>query len=443
MKYLMMLSILVLCVGAVGQTCPTPADDGFWGGGYMPPLTCCQTPITNLPVLDTYETQGIWYCDNNCAVQTPYTVTVSLTGLAQLALPFTPSCTHYSITLSVTPVSAGAPTFSGVGFMSYMNTWLETSTIGDIQGIGQIWRFHVSMDVAFIYEGEPPTPCPVPPDGDKGAGEQVWLVGTIDFYCGDIDLMGTQGLRVRYDLHHMCDAVAHAAGTARPGVFHPAISYHLVGPTPVALGAPVFPGLNFFTAWEQREANVGIGGIVCFIESAATPLTLAASFMGPIPCQCGTTNPSRFGSNLLSTPYQCFQAELPSTNPTIPSTTTPPTASYFACTHPIVTGFFPEGRNVIHRYGPMSGPMANMIGPSCPTATVTDPEFTSGVSTVYTSTRFQSYYFKNAGPPPGPVSNTLQTDVANHVDYFTFPVAFPPRIWGAPTWASWFLSAQF
>jgi hypothetical protein len=189
----------------------------------------CWAPVNaNLPNFPTITLPSTSICWVNC------TPTQACTNII-LPAPVLVRCGVYTIAMRVTDCSANGLLGASLN-LDYTRTWLETDPAGIAH---QVWRFVVKADVTPAV---PPTvSCTVPPC--LGPHPTAFYYGYLDYALN----CSTGSYEAALVLFHNCDAFIHnPLFSSRPGVFHPGMSFALVGPQtavnpflPVAAAPPV------------------------------------------------------------------------------------------------------------------------------------------------------------------------------------------------------------
>lgn len=240
-------------------------DDGFDVG-------CCKDAKPTLPDFPELELEGVYGCLRNCQLENAFKVKVKL-GRPEFEL-----CDTAVIAMTVTPVSAGAPTISGKLLAKYSRTWITTHS-GEIQ----VWRFLLNGDWSY-GPAIGVAGCPVPPHK-----EPSHVVGSIDYACDPLSPF--PGAQVVLDLSHLPGCLSHGPLSARPlaGVAaHAERSYHLVSPPNFA-----------FVAGSDLQGP--------FFEEAVRSSPTGTNF--PATYQCLGEAPMREG-NLVSVTKNCLCTNL-------------------------------------------------------------------------------------------------------------------------------------
>ena len=232
-KRLIALSVLVLLpflapAASAQGVCTGP--DGFSG-------PCCDIAQPNLPPFPQVSTGGLGICWTNCNVS----------ATEDLRLEWTPPveirCAEYVTTLTVSDGATGLPILAGDLILDYTRTWDEIDPAGDAH---QVWRFVAKADLVSVLPPGVVPPCPLPPClPPLGNQPTAFFYGYVDYACKP-PLGAFDPVLV---LYHACDRFIHRPGFSdRPGSYHPASSYAIVGPhstfqpfTPANMLAPGGP----------------------------------------------------------------------------------------------------------------------------------------------------------------------------------------------------------
>jgi hypothetical protein len=263
--------------------CPLP--DNLDGG------PCCALTTEVLPPLPTFFQNSLDICWRDCNVDQVRGVNAKFTPL-----PTVHNCGERMVRAQFFDPASGLLTWSGVLRLTYSRTWMEG---GLPPATGrQVWRFLANGDLRPTSAAGA-VPCPIP--SCTAAFKTVRFTGYID-YAQRCNVFPAQ-FEEAWMLTHVCDAVDHAPGFPRAGVFHPDRSYSFVGPAAGFVPGPVgptegSPGSPFEALRRRRFPAAGtVGPVLCEFEERTQHQLLPLNQF----CFCGpSTMPQFFLGNLTA-----------------------------------------------------------------------------------------------------------------------------------------------
>lgn len=274
-----LLSALALAPLAAAQ-CPTP-DNLDLGGP-------CGGTFTNVPQRG-FNHPSLGICFNNCSVASTgnYTArwgpmlpvnTLTTAGLV-------PSCAWYQSRLMI--FQGASLQWAGTMQLTYSRTWLEVETSGAVE---QVYRFLANGDLFALTTNA--TPCGTPTCTGSANGAVR--------YTGYVDVLkrcnGTSAQA--WMLMHACDAIDHAPGFPRAGVFHPGRAYAFVGPS---LGFVAGAG-STLEAGVLSQEGMRTWDAFALPARCRTEEPLIGGVISPIGavCMCSTAGPTNYYEAQLS-----------------------------------------------------------------------------------------------------------------------------------------------
>lgn len=272
-------TVLALAVPGVSQ-CLTPdgLDPNFAGG--------CTGAWMNQSQ-KAFQQTALGICWRDCGVDATQTFSAVWGKLNPvmtiIPLPPIPSCGWYQTRLQLYAGSSLA--WTGAFHVTYSRTWAETPMPGQFI---QVWRYLVNGDLQPVIPMALPTgnPACAVPNGNK-----VRFTGYID-YAHDCS-----GVTQRaWMITHACDAIDHAVGGPRAGVFHPSRYYSFAGPS---AGFVVGAGSTLEAGGASSECVRKWDALAmparCNLEE---PLLFAAITPQTMTCMCGV-GPSNWYEGML------------------------------------------------------------------------------------------------------------------------------------------------
>jgi len=284
MKLLTNLAALALTLagftGRASAQCFTP--DGL---DPVLPVNCFPAVLNATDYAFGQKTLGI--CWRQCGID----ATANYRGLwSQLtpssSLPGTVDCGWYNARLQL--FQGVNLRWSGSFNVMYSRTWYE----GNSATPTQVWRYLVNGDMipASLAAG----PCAVPPCS-TGSNARVRFSGYIDYA---VDCL--TGVRSNaWMITHGCDAVDHAPGYPRAGVFHPDRYYTFVGPS-VGFVPGIVPTIEAGVAtqesvrrWDRMPGTTG--GATCQHDE---PLAFTNFLPFGTTCLCSAGGPMWYEADI-------------------------------------------------------------------------------------------------------------------------------------------------
>ncbi len=218
--------LLLFLMAAALPAAAQPVCFGPDGLDGMPGVCCLPAPVS-LPQFPAVPLQRIKYvCFDNCGIRINANICVDLSAPTPAVSGGGVVCGIYTIRYRVKLCNpAGTLLWTGVMRAQYSRTWFASSVAGAIPD-RQVWRFLLNGDFVPQPALPPNNTCVRAPCAAAFANRiHVW--GYID-YSQDKN-NGT--FETAWALNHGCDATEHLPGTsARPGAFHPNLSYTWIGP---------------------------------------------------------------------------------------------------------------------------------------------------------------------------------------------------------------------
>lgn len=243
---------------------------------------CCTQAQPILPKFPNFTQPSLEICWQNCNVAGLINYRAVWKNVT-IAPPTGIPCGERLMTLDLID-TAGVLTWTGTQRLQYSRTWIET----DPGGLPiQVWRFLVNGDMS------PATslatiPCPVPSCVPVN-NNRARFSGYIDFAANCA--VAPTLYQKAWMLTHACDAIDHAPGFPRAGVFHPDRSYTFVGPSAGFVPGPIQPiegtAGSVFEAMRRRNfPPLGTTGpVTCDFEERLINHTLTTNaqfcFCGP------------------------------------------------------------------------------------------------------------------------------------------------------------------
>jgi hypothetical protein len=287
---------LALSGRAAAQFCAGP--DGYG-------VPCCTPAVPNLPVIPTVSTDGLYLSFNNCATQFNRRICVAFGAPTPTGV-----CGTYTIRVTL-KLCGGAqlPLWTGLLRAHYSRNF----NVSDPVVNAGIWRFMVQGDLrpsAQLISRAGSNANVVPQCYRTFPG--VYVTGFIDY----IWVCVGNTWSAAWALDHECDAIAHHPSSARPGTFHPGLSYTWVGP---AAGFNVDPVNGVIaaaggTAEALRRNDWPNQPNICLGEE---PISNSNISISPPGCVCGSPGTQFIPTGLAITGTCGSQltAILPSTAP--------------------------------------------------------------------------------------------------------------------------------
>jgi len=176
---------------------------------------CCTQTQVKAPRVPNFKQDSLSICWKDCSIESIGVCRAAWSG------PTPPeNCRNYSKRLRLFD-AAGTVKWNARVKFRYSRTWIETDPSGLER---QIWRYLANGDLRPTA-ALGPAPCPRPPCAAAN-GNKVRFTGYVDY---SLDCTGVMQ-EFSWMLTHACDAIDHAPGFPRAGVFHPDRTYSFVGP---------------------------------------------------------------------------------------------------------------------------------------------------------------------------------------------------------------------
>jgi hypothetical protein len=271
--------------------------DGLNGG------PCCGPAGVNLPAFPAVTMNAKWIAFDACSSQ------FTTTYCSHLGIPNPMQgggaliCGAYTIRVQMRDCSSGLFVWNGQVDAFYSRNWQASSIAGAINL--NVWRFVVNGDLL-------PGPGLVSTQYSRPSCishyPRLHVTGYVDYVYDCI--AGTW--QSAWMLTHECDSVHHAAGTARPGTFHPNISFTVVAPDAGFVVSPASPAQSNGAISQQalRRNNWATTPQICTFEEACQGVFQAQNAL----CQCVPTGLSQYVTTTVSAGGACGSAIAPSAN---------------------------------------------------------------------------------------------------------------------------------
>jgi hypothetical protein len=295
------VSALVLLLALALFSPPARAQcnpDGLDGG------PCCQPTAAMLPQFPAISQAIRFICFDNCQAVLNTSFCVDIAQPAPVLVGGAVVCGVYRIPFNVKTCGTNTLLWSGKIAAHYSRNWQASSVVGAVNLT--VWRFVLNGDLVAT-PSLPNNPLFRP--ACHGTFQRVYFSGYIDYAFDCLN----GGWQVAWSLDHGCDSIHHAAGTARPGAFHPTRSFDFVGPGAGFVPAPGGPAISTGTIFQQavRWNNWSASPSICTFDEPAQ-----GSFQALQPgfCQCGSSATSQYVMTIVSAMGACGTTVNPSSS---------------------------------------------------------------------------------------------------------------------------------
>ncbi len=206
--------LLVLSLASAGTAAAQcPGTDNLDTGA------CCGPATPMLPTLSGGQLPSTGVCYRSCSssLQSPLRILWDP--------PMQPVCGEYVTNVTVIEATSGMPLLVGPMVLDYTRTWIELDPSGNSW---EVWRFVAKADLSDPSLGAPPV-CGIPSClAPHGLHPTAFFYGYVDYAVSCNGIFPPTNALV---LYHGCDFFIHnPLVSSRPGSFHIADAYALVGP---------------------------------------------------------------------------------------------------------------------------------------------------------------------------------------------------------------------
>ncbi len=264
---------------------------------------CCTATSVVLPQFPSTSASVKYICFRDCGIRINGDVCVSINAPVPAQVAGTDVCGVFLIPYSI-KTCGGNPTilWSGTMRAHYSRNWMASSEEGGAPDT-EVWRLLLNGDLipsAFLIQRFASNPAVVPPC-IAAFNNRAHFWGYIDYARN----CRTGVFATAWALNHDCDSFEHGPTSARPGAFHPGLSYDFVGPANGFVVDPSSPPLSFGGIAQEavRKNDWAAAPAICLLEE---PVQGVMDFGIPYcPCETGSSGGSQFLTAFLQAQGNC------------------------------------------------------------------------------------------------------------------------------------------